>query len=948
MPTDAGGDGGILRRPTLLFSTPAGCLHPDVSPVSPNHPPLIQPSPHLVRPSPRSDSRRGRSMVTRAAWCVVGFAAAVASLSTAAAAPAEPGASASSSGGSQEALRPPIVRSQVPAVYPPAALSTGRSASVELLVTVLADGRVGPVEVARSEGDEFDAAAMEAVRRWTFVPARRGDEAIASKIRVPFLFAPPAQPVPAPTDTPAQVPAALEGGEGTTPSSATPGETPDRADPTGASTTADGSATGDEAAPLEVVVQGERALRDDLRGAGDVEVTRDILAAAPRQEGAEVLRTAPGVYIGRAEGPAVAHNYNLRGFDAEHGQDIEFRVAGLPINLPSHIHGQGYADLSFLLADVVQTLRVREGVYDPRQGDFAVAGSIDVDLGVAAADRGVAVRSSYGAFNTFRQSARWAPREIGGREMGEETFGAVQVMRTDGYGENRSGHSASALLQHRFGEGRTTYRAVALLHTARGDLAGVVRRDDVDDGTVCFTCVYPYATARAQVALSQRFMSGLFADFKGENGSNGQFGLWVGLDTFRIQQNFTGFIEASRTLERTAGRGDLIEQQNKTTSVGLTGRYRTAPFRPAPWFRSTLELGTDGRIDLIGQRQNLLDASVRNQTWDERIDADIRGVDVGMWLDVATRMTRYVDARVGVRADVLSYEIDDRLGNFAPLSRPDDSFLPGFRRSALGIVAGPRTSLEVHALPWMSVLAAYGEGYRSPQARVLEDGERAPYTKVRSADGGLKFDWGAPLSLNASAYYTRLSDDVAFDAGEGRLERTGATRRLGATVHAVSRPTKWLVASASMTYVKATLLEPPPATADEPLPPFTAGQDLPFVPPLVVRVDLGARHQFLRDAGGQPLSGRLGVGYSLLSKRPLPFDERSPAVSLLDASAGLTWGPIDLAFEVFNVLDTAYAAMEYSFASDWDPEDGVRPRTPARHISAGAPFSWMLSLEVKL
>ena len=86
----------------------------------------------------------------------------------------------------------------------------------------------------------------------------------------------------------------------------------------------------------------------------------------------------------------------------------------------------------------------------------------------------------------------------------------------------------------------------------------------------------------------------------------------------------------------------------------------------------------------------------------------------------------------------------------------------------------------------------------------------------------------------------------------------------------------------------------------------------------------------------------------MLSKRPLPFDERSPSVSLLDASAGLTWGPIDLAFEVFNVLDTAYAAMEYSFASDWDPEDGVRPRTPARHISAGAPFSWMLSLEVKL
>ena len=167
-------------------------------------------------------------------------------------------------------------------------------------------------------------------------------------------------------------------------------------------------------------------------------------------------------------------------------------------------------------------------------------------------------------------------------------------------------------------------------------------------------------------------------------------------------------------------------------------------------------------------------------------------------------------------------------------------------------------------------------------------------------------------------------------------------------MYAVSRPVPWLVASASVTYVKATLLEPPPPTADEPFPPFEKGQDLPFVPPLVVRGDLGARHTFVQNLGGESLGGRLGIGYSLLSPRPLPFGEFSPTVSLLDASAGLAWGPLELGFEVFNLLNTEYAAIEYSFASDWDPSDGVRPRTPARHTAAGAPFSWMLSLEVKL
>ena len=206
--------------------------------------------------------------------------------------------------------------------------------------------------------------------------------------------------------------------------------------------------------------------------------------------------------------------------------------------------------------------------------------AIDVELGVTEADRGVAIRSGYGAFNTFRQSARWAPREIAGNAASEETFGAVQIMRTDGFGENRGGYSASALLQHRFGTGRVRYRALAILHTARANLAGVVRRDDVADGTVCFTCVYPFATARAQNALAQRFLAGLFADFGGDDGSNGQLGAWVGRDNFRVQQNFTGFIESSQILERVAGRGDLINQRNRTTSLGLTGRYRTRPLRP--------------------------------------------------------------------------------------------------------------------------------------------------------------------------------------------------------------------------------------------------------------------------------------------------------------------------------------------------------------------------------
>lgn len=804
--------------------------------------------------------------------------------------------------GSESALTPPEVLESVEATYPLKARAAGREGRVELTVTVLADGSVGEVEVATSGGEELDVAAVAAVRQWRFKPARRGDEAVAARITIPFQFSLTEQEQ-AETDAPQLA----------------------------------------QKAPTQITVRGEREVRTEERAVSDFRVERDVLVAAPRQEGAEVLRSAPGLYIGRAEGPAVAHNFMLRGFDAAHGQDIEFRVGGLPINMPSHIHGQGYSDLGFLIADTVQGLRVSEGVYDPRQGDFAVAGSIDVQLGVQELDRGVRLQTGYGSFDTQRQLVLWAPREAP-----EETFGAVQYMTTDGFGENRAGQSGSGVFQHRFGKGDLTYRAITILHAARSELAGVVRKDDVKSGRVCFTCVYPYPTARSQNALANRFLAGLFANHAGPDGANGEVGFWLGYDNFRLQENFTGFLQRSRTLERVSGRGDLIEQQNQTFSLGLTGRYRTSPFRPTSWARGTLEVGADGRLDTIDQSQNLLDASVRNQTWDQRVDATVRAVDLGVWGDLEGRITKHLIVRAGARADVLSYDIEDRLGNFAPVTRPQDTFIRGFRRSALGVAWGPRTSVEVRPSHWVSLLAAYGEGYRSPQARLLEDGEPTPFSKVKSADAGVRFDWGDPLRLAAGGFYTHLSDDIAFEAAEGRLERIGETQRIGAFAHAVTRPVRWMVGSVSVTFVDATLLEPPPPTADEPQPPFEEGQNLPFVPPLVVRVDQGATHTFVDDAWGQPFDGRAGFGFSYLSPRPLPFGDFADPVTLIDASAGVSWGPVDLDLELFNVLNAEYAAIEYSFASDWNPNDGVRPRTPARHTAAGAPFSWMLLLGVIL
>ncbi len=819
----------------------------------------------------------------------------------------------------QEQVTLPEVVTQVEAVYPPDALAARKEGTSTLLVTVDPDGMVSAAEVFEAAGGGLDEAALAAVRQWRFKPATRGGEPVRARIRVPFQFVLPALPTPPDAGAPPQDAGATSPADGSAPLPA-----PD---------------AGDEGA-IDVTVRGERKLRTEDRGASSFTVGKPVLEAAPRQEGAETLRTVPGLYIARSEGLAVGHRYSLRGFDADHGQDIEFRVGGIPINLPSHIHGQGYADLGFLIAETVDELQATEGVYDPRQGDFAVAGTIDVRLG--AEKRGWQAKSSYGRFNTFRQYLAWAPE---GQPRG--TFGAVQYNRTDGFGENRSGETASAVAQVAFGTGAWRYRALGILYGARAQLAGVVRSDDVEAGRIGFYDVYPYATARAQNALAARLLLGLFADYRGSSGDNADVGVWLSVDNFRIQQNFTGFIHRSRTLANVAGRGDLIEQQNRTFSAGLNGRYRTRPYQPTSWASGTLELGLTGRVDAIDQAQYLIDASVRGQTWDRRVDAAIFGTDVGFFGDLDWRLSRWVHLRVGVRGDALFYDVDDRLGNFAPLVRPKDSYIVGYRRSAFGLAVGPRASVEVRPVDGVSVRAAYGEGYRSPQARTLDDGENAPFSKVRSADLGARFEPDERLQLSLAGYYTHLSDDVAFHPDEGRLERIGQTQRLGAVFHAQARPLDWVVAALSVTYVHAQLLDPPPASAEEPLPQFQPGQSLPFVPPVVARLDLGARPTLLRDAWRWPLIGRAGLGLSYLSPRPLPYGAFADHVALLDASLGLQWGPFELSFDAFNLLNTRYAATELNFSSTWDPE-APRKRSPERHLIAGAPFSWWVTLGVSL
>ena len=143
-------------------------------------------------------------------------------------------------------------------------------------------------------------------------------------------------------------------------------------------------------------------------GASDFNLHIGHLANVPRQNAAELLKLAPGILLTNEGGEGHAEQVFLRGFDAREGQDIEFTVGGVPINESGNLHGNGYADTHFIIPEVVHRLRVVEGPFDPRQGNYAVAGSIDYELGLA--ERGVTSKTSAGSFGTWRQLLLWGPK----------------------------------------------------------------------------------------------------------------------------------------------------------------------------------------------------------------------------------------------------------------------------------------------------------------------------------------------------------------------------------------------------------------------------------------------------------------------------------------------------------------------------------------------------------
>lgn len=756
---------------------------------------------------------------------------------------------------------------------------------VPVVLLVAEDGSVENVEVEVSLGEPFDAEAVRTAKTWRFEPARGADGPARAKIRAAVRFVGTPRPKAGPIvhEHPHGAPHAH------------PHPHPQPAAPE---------------QPVEVLGHGEEEHAETavhVRGVAPPrsasEVTRDrrVLEAAPHKTGSDLLLTVPGAFVTQHSGEGKAHQIFFRGFDAVHGQDIEFWVGGAPVNEVSNVHGQGYADLHFVMPEIVRRVRAWPGPFDPRQGDFAVAGTMSFDLGYD--EPGATLSGSLGSFGSRRAFVAYRPPK-----EPEQTFAAAEVYSTDGFGVGRAASRASAAAQWLGKLGPdTSLRLLATTYAGRFGSAGVLRLEDVERGVI--DRFGSYDTDQGGHSTRTQLVAEIESQHEGWTLALSPYFVRRSLE---LTSNYTGFLEDPV-------HGDSVEQLNDATTVGARASLR----RRVHWLsdHDAFEVGVFGRSDFVEQSQRRVSALTGEPTRTD-VDAEIRAVDAGAYADVSVHPISRVALRGGLRADGLSYGVRE------------SETTGGGTRSAQGSHLGKKLTLDVAILPGLHGVASYGEGFRSPQARSLGDGERTPFTTVQSVEAGARYRGREGITASLAAFRTTLSDDVVFDETTARSEPVPATERVGLVADFVAEPAEWFTSALGATYTRASFRESGGR--------YQEGEPVPFVPELVLRSDVAVSAE-LGNMLGRTLRAHAGFGTTALYRRPIPYGELGSDVFVADAKAGARLQEIQVELDVFNLLDAEWHDGEFVYASNFE-QGSAGSLLPARHITAGPPRTFLITL----
>jgi len=633
------------------------------------------------------------------------------------------------------------------------------------------------------------------------------------------------------------------------------------------------------AEPIEELVVYGRAERliGQAGSASEGLVGYDDIRLPPILRVGELVEAVPGMVATQHSGTGKANQYFIRGFNLDHGTDFSVSVEGVPINLRSHGHGQGYLDLNFLIPELVETTRYRRGPYSAQEGDFSSAASVDFNLYDQLDER--VLSATIGEYDYYRGLAAGSVAAGNGK-----LTGAVDITGYEGPWELPEDLDQLKF----FGAFSGALGDADVRFTAQGYDSQWNATDQIPERAVGAGLISPlgYIDGDLGGETSRYALTGLV-----------DFGAWS-INAYAVDYDFTLYSNFTYFLDDPLN-GDQFEQRDKRRIYGLSirGGDEGAPSVN----RVTLRWGGDVRYDDIDE-VGLYGTSDRVRTDIVRQD-QVKELSLDAWAEAEWSLTKRLRTIIGLRADWYDWEVNARRD--ANSGSGDDAIL------------SPKATLAWRFTDHAEAYLNAGRGFHSNDVRggtigidpVSGDPVDGVPALVRSdgAELGLRFEQGRNLNATLTLFWLELDSELVYVGDAGSTEPNGATERIGFEGVLFWQVAPWLAVNAAYTNTDAKFKED-----------AGGGREIPGA--VESTFTLGANGAW---ENGLSASARL----RWLGEAPLAEDGSVHSEDSLLVNAGVAYrlGSAELRLDVFNLFDSTDYDISYYYASRLgsEPLDGV-------------------------
>lgn len=625
-------------------------------------------------------------------------------------------------------------------------------------------------------------------------------------------------------------------------------------------------------------------------------ITAKQLETRPLLRPGEVLEMVPGVIISQHSGDGKANQYYLRGFNLDHGTDFFTSVNGMPTNLPTNAHGQGYADLNFLIPELVERMQYKKGTYYADEGDFSAAGAAHIDYFRKLPQDFADV--SIGQNGYRRTLLAGSPKMDNG-----DWLYAFEWSHNDGPWEVPEGfRKLNGVLRYSQGTERNGFSVTGMAYDASWRSTDQVPQRAIDSGLISrFGSLDPTDGGK-----TQRY------SLSGEWAKSGADSLTKS-SAYYIHSSLSLFSNFEFNLNFPAPVGDQFEQ---TESRDIFG-FNTSHTWFDKWNGRDVEntVGMQGRFDdiapvglyrTVGQ-QRVDKTNYGAVTWPAVVREDrVKQGSFALYGQNTTSWSDWFRSIAGLRGDFYHFKVDS--SNAANSGEVNEHiFSP-----KLGLIFGPWSKTEYYL--------NLGYGFHSNDARGttmhVDPADPAtavkpvtPLVRAKGMEIGVRSALLPHLQSSLSLWRLDLASELVFVGDAGTTEPSFPSRRTGVEWANYWTPLSWLTVDADLAVSRARYTEIDPA--------LITGNYIPGAIQKTLSVGVSAQ-------GNSAWSGGLRLRY--FGPRPLIEDNSvtSKSSTLVNLRTGYQFDKkMKLTLDVLNLFDNKVSDIDYYYASRLPGEVGL-------------------------